>query len=206
MLKVWGRTNSVNVQKVMWCIGELGLEYERTDAGMEFGVNSEQWFEKLNPNARVPVIDDNGFVLSESHVIVRYLAAKHDFGGLYPEDLEKRAQAEKWMDWTHYFLHKPLMTVFLSLVRTAEDERDLVQLGSGIAEAGAQFDIVDRHLAENEYVAGSEFSIGDFAVGACAYRWIEMPFDYPKQSHLERWYESLRSRSAFREMVMLPLV
>jgi glutathione S-transferase len=76
MLKIWGRPNSINVQKVMWTVSELGLEAERLDAGLEFGVVSEPWFKTYNPNRLVPTIEDDGFVLWESNVIVRYLAAK----------------------------------------------------------------------------------------------------------------------------------
>src|SRR3546814_7566231 len=94
-LPIW--TNSSNVQKAMWAIGELGLPHERIDAGMAFGKVNEDWYLKMNPNARVPTIDDDGFVLYESNVIVRYLCMKH--GKLCPQDLKARAVAEQWMDW-----------------------------------------------------------------------------------------------------------
>ncbi|HEV8094378.1 MAG TPA: glutathione S-transferase N-terminal domain-containing protein, partial [Burkholderiales bacterium] len=84
MLKVWGRTNSVNVKKALWCIEELGLRYERIDAGMQYGVVQTPEYRKLNPNGLVPTIEDDGFVLWESHTIVRYLAAKHSPGKLWP--------------------------------------------------------------------------------------------------------------------------
>src|SRR5690606_36577169 len=99
MLKIWGRTNSSNVQKAMWAIGELKLPHERIDAGMAFGKNREDWYLKMNPNGLVPTIDDDGFVLWESNTIVRYLAAKHDPGGLWPTSPATRAMAEMWMDW-----------------------------------------------------------------------------------------------------------
>src|SRR5262245_63543638 len=99
MLKVWGRVNSINVQKVLWALDELQVAYERVDAGMAFGVVNEAFYKKMNPNARVPTIDDDGFVLWESNVIVRYLAAKHGANGLSPGDLKVRADSERWMDW-----------------------------------------------------------------------------------------------------------
>ena len=86
MLKLWGRVNSINVQKVLWALEELKVPYERTDAGMAFGVVNEPFYKKMNPNSRVPTIDDDGFVLWESNAIVRYLAAKHGAGSLYPND------------------------------------------------------------------------------------------------------------------------
>src|SRR5262249_59110771 len=99
MLKVWGRVNSINVQKVLWALAELDVRYERTDAGMAFGVVNEPFYQKMNPNARVPTIDDDGVVLWESNAIVRYLAAKHGAGGLWPTELAVRADSDRWMDW-----------------------------------------------------------------------------------------------------------
>src|SRR3989338_4758559 len=99
MLKVWGRVNSLNVQKVLWALAELKVSYERTDAGMQFGVVNEPFYKKMNPNSRVPTIEDDGFILWESNAIVRYLAARHGMGGLCPAGLRQRADADRWMDW-----------------------------------------------------------------------------------------------------------
>ena len=98
MLRIWGRRNSINVQKVLWCCGELGLDYERIDAGGVFGLTRDPEYLALNPNGLVPTISDDGFVLWESNAIVRYLAARHGSGTLWPEDLRERADAERWMD------------------------------------------------------------------------------------------------------------
>jgi glutathione S-transferase len=76
MLRVWGRVNSVNVRKVLWCVEELGVPYERIDAGMEHGVVGSPECQRMNPNARVPTIDDDGFALWQSNAIARYLSLK----------------------------------------------------------------------------------------------------------------------------------
>ncbi len=100
MLKIWGRMNSINVQKVLWCCGELGLEYERIDAGMQFGVNNTPEYKAMNPNGLVPTIDDEGFILWESHAIVRYLARKHGMGTPVAGRRSSRAaDADRWMEW-----------------------------------------------------------------------------------------------------------
>src|SRR5882757_8789840 len=99
MLKIWGRLTSINVQKVVWCADELGLEYERVDAGRDFGIVETQEFLAKNPNGLIPVIDDDGFVLWESNAIVRYLAAQYGLGSLCPADPHQRADADRWMDW-----------------------------------------------------------------------------------------------------------
>ena len=98
MLTIYGRTNSVNVQKVLWCLAELGVAYTRVDAGLQHGKNREAWYLALNPNGRIPLLTDGDFSLWESNTIVRYLAAKHGNGALCPASLETRALAERWMD------------------------------------------------------------------------------------------------------------
>src|SRR5512138_234092 len=122
MLKIWGRTNSVNVKKALWCAEELDLDYERHDAGMQFGVTKTPEYKKMNPNSLVPTIEDDGFVLWESHAIVRYLAAKHGMGTLCPGDPRARADADRWMDWAHSFAREFQRPVFWAMVRTPPEQ------------------------------------------------------------------------------------
>ena len=118
MLKIWGRNNSVNVQKVLWCCEELGLKYERLDAGGSFGVVNTPQYRALNPNGLVPTIEDGPFVLWESNAIVRYLTAKHSSGKLWPEDHKVRAEADKWMDWQNSMFWPAFRPLFWNVVRT----------------------------------------------------------------------------------------
>ena len=206
MLTIWGRTSSVNVQKVLWCLGELGVPYVREDAGLAYGRNREPWFLELNPNGRVPLLVDGDFSLWESNTIVRYLAAKHDYGGLYPASPEVRAHAERWMDWQLSTIARPLGIVHQALVRTPPAERDMAAVAAAAAEVGAAFALLDRHLERHEYVAGDRFTIGDIPVGACAYRWLAHEgIARPPVPAIERWQRALAARPAFRAHVMLPL-
>jgi glutathione S-transferase len=206
MLKIWGRTNSVNVQKALWCIGELGLAHERIDAGMQYGKNNEDGFLQMNPNGRVPVIDDDGFTLWESNTIVRYLSAKHSPGDLYPESLPVRADSERWMDWQLTVLSPPMTVAFWQLVRTPPERRDMQQARQGAQDAGTALVMLDRHLAGRDYVAGATLSMGDIPVGAMVYRWYALPdIERPELANLRAWYERLSERPAFQTHVMLPL-
>ena len=91
MIKIWGRNTSVNVQKVMWAVGELELPHERIDVGGAFGKNKEPAYLAMNPNGLVPTLEEDGFLLWESNSIVRYLAAKYGAGKLEPADMRSRA-------------------------------------------------------------------------------------------------------------------
>ncbi|HEY7671958.1 MAG TPA: glutathione S-transferase family protein [Gammaproteobacteria bacterium] len=206
MLKIWGRRNSVNVQKVLWCASELALPYERIDAGLQFGQNKEPWYLALNPNGRVPLMQDGALTLWESNSIVRYLCATHDHGGLYPAEPGRRAAAEKWMDWQLSTLARPVSIVFQNLVRTSPAERDLGAVGVCTAEANAGFSLLDRHLSTQRFVGGEEFSMGDIPVGAFAHRWLALDgVERPPWPALGRWLAELGARRGFRAHVMVPL-
>ena len=112
MLKILGRKNSSNVQKVLWCCGELDVPFEREDYGGEFGKTCDAAYLAMNPNARIPTIIDDDLVLWESNSILRYLANKHDDGKLYPKDPGERARGERWMDWQLAVLRDAIHPVF----------------------------------------------------------------------------------------------
>jgi glutathione S-transferase len=205
-IKIWGRTNSVNVQKVLWCLGELDLSFEQIDAGLQFGKNNEAWFLDMNPNGKIPVLEQGDFRLWESNSIVRYLCATYDYGGLYASEPAVRARAECWMDWQLSTLARPHGIAFWTLVRTPEDQRDLPALERAVAETNAAMSLLDAHLAAEPYVAARRFTMGDIPVGAIAHRWLALDgIERPAWPSLERWLARLGERPAFRRHVMLPL-
>ena len=203
MLKVWGRVNSVNVKKALWCIEELGLPYERTDAGLHFGVVNTPEYRKMNPMSLVPTIDDDGFILWESHSIVRYLAAKHGKGVLWPLDERMRARANQWMDWAFTF-QSGVRDAFWNLIRTPAEKRDAKAIEASRVRSGQLATILDAALADRLYVAGT-FSMGDVPLGAEVQRWIRLPMERPKLPHLEAWFGRLCARPAFKKIVDIPL-
>ena len=205
MLKIWGRKNSINVQKVMWAVGELGLAHERIDAGGAFGGLDTEEFGALNPNRRVPAIDDGGTVVWESHAIVRYLAAKYGDGTLWPSDPALRARPDQWTDWTLADLQPAFIGgVFWNFYRTPEAQRNWPQIRQGIARSAILFRLLDRHLETSPYLAGDTLTFGDIPAGAQLYRYFELEIDRPSLPAVEAWYERLKARPAFAEHVMVP--
>ena len=206
MLTVYGRTNSVNVQKVLWCLAELALQHTRIDAGLEHGKNTEPWYLALNPNGKVPLLVDGAFTLWESNTIVRYLASKHGMGSLCPASLETRALAERWMDWQLSTLVPPVSIVFQNLIRRPAAERDAAAIERNTREANRAMALLDEHLQRRRYVAGDEFTMGDIPVGATAHRWLEIPgIERPALTAVRAWRARLAERPAFRDNVELPL-
>jgi len=204
MLKIWGRINSVNVKKVLWAAEELGLKYQRIDAGMEHGVTKTAEYMKMNPNSLVPTIDDDGFVLWESHSIVRYLAAKHGAGTLCPKDLQVRADAERWMDWAFTF-QNAMRAVFWGLIRTAPEKRDHKAIEEGRTQSAKLLEVLERNLQKKTYVTGSAFTMGDIPIGCEVQRWMRVPIERAPFPALQAWFDRLGQRPAFRQVVDIPL-
>ncbi|QCI65396.1 glutathione S-transferase family protein [Phreatobacter stygius] len=199
MLKIWGRDNSANVQKVMWCVGELGLAHERIDAGRQFGVVNEPHYRARNPNGRVPTVEDEGVVLWESNAVCRHLARKH--GRLMPAALADKARVDMWMDWQQTEAMTALTPVFWGLVRTAPDQRDHAAIQDGTARSIAAMTILDAELGRHSHVVGHTFSVADIPLGVMAFRYYGLIPDAPKLVHLDRWYALMLQRPAFRRHV-----
>jgi len=204
MLKIFGRTNSINVQKVMWTVAELGLPHQRVDAGMAHGVVNEPWYADLNPNRLVPAIDDDGVVLWESNVIVRYLAARHAAGTLMPADPALRARAEMWMDWQQTAM-PGFGPLFLGLIRTPPAQRDMAAIRAGQESTEAALRLLDKYLASRAWMIADHLTVADIPLGCVAYRWYGLPIARPELPNLYGWYRRLTARPAFAQHVMLPL-
>ena len=205
MLMLWGRVNSINVQKVLWALEELKVPYERTDAGMAFGVVNEPFYKKMNPNSRVPTIDDDGFVLWESNAIVRYLASKHGAESLSPNDPKQRADSDRWMDWASSHVGPVITPVFWGLIRTPAEKRNVAQIETDAEKTGQQFQVLEQGLEGKDYVAGKNFTMGDIVVGVNVYRWCALDVKRPKLPLVEAYYQRLQQRPAFQKNIMKPL-
>jgi glutathione S-transferase len=197
MLKVYGRPNSINVRKVLWMLGEIGLEYEREDWGRGFKPTNDPAFRAINPVGVVPVIDDGAFRLRESNTIVRYLADKHGRADLYPKDLETRATIESFMDWASTELAAGMRPVFHGLVVKNPAYANLVEAGA--REWAQQMQVLEDHLAsKGPYVMGQNFTIGDIPVGLVVNRWFSIDFAKPKLAAVSAYYDRLSERPAYK--------
>ena len=207
-MKVYGRRSSINVQKVLWCLAELGLkegqEFSRIDAGLEFGVIDTPEYRALNPNALVPTLVDGESVLWESNTIVRYLAATDDAQALLPSGAAARADVERWMDWQLGTLWATLRVAFLGLTRVPEAQRDYEAIRRSYREATRLLSIADAVLAKHDYLAQNRFTVADIGVALAAHRWVNLAerfsdvVDAPQPlPSLDRWLRTVKGRPAF---------
>ena len=158
----------------------------------------------MNPNGRVPTIDDDGFVLWESNAIVRYLAARHGTGTLYPEEPRRRADADRWMTWQSATVGRNMRGLIHAMFNPPPEQRDPAAAALMVDTATAHWAILDGQLNGRAFVLGPEFTMADIPMGAYALRWFEMDIARPVMPHLEAWYARLRDREAYRTQVMAP--
>jgi glutathione S-transferase len=206
-LTIWGRANSVNVQKVLWCLSELDLAYHRIDAGMAFGKNDQPEYLAMNPNGRVPTLVDSDFVLWESNSVMRYLCLAYGKGSpIYPTSPRARASVDRWLDWTLSTLQPVDRPVFWALVRTPPEKRDMVAIQKDADAEAVQWRIVDAQLATRRFVEGDQFTIADIALGSYARRWFGVEgIAKPRFSNLERWFAEFSARPGFVQFVAPPM-
>ncbi len=214
-LQIWGRLSSINVRKVVWCAQELGLAFERTEAGGRFGVVTTPEYLLLNPNALVPTIavDDGDaaagrFRLWESNVIVRYLCARHSPGDLYPEPLPVRFDAERWMDWQQTTLNPAGREAFIQWLRTPAERRDAAAAECSVRAAEPLFARLDAHLATRAFMGGERFTMADIPIGCELHRWFGLPaalYSRPTWPSLERYFAGLRARHGARGVLDIAL-
>lgn len=204
MLKLWGRISSINVQKAVWCLDEIGLAYERIDVGGPFGMSDV--YRAMNPNGLVPTLEEpDGFTLWESNAIVRYLAARHPESGLYPADPRVRADADRWMDWQCTAATPMLRDAFWQLIRTPPAERDAAALARSVEGSARVATILDRHFADRRFVTGDTFTMGDIPITCHVNRWYRLDVARPELPNLLRYRDEVLARPGGRTVVATPL-
>lgn len=207
-LRLWGRTSSINVRKVLLALQESGVPFERIDAGMAFGIVNTDDYRAKNPNALVPLLEDGDFALWESNAIVRYVCARYA-PALYPQDLRTRFDAERWMDWQQTTLNRAGGVAFKQLIRTAPEARDADAIAQSVAATEPLWDRLDAHLATRPYMAGADFTMADIPIACEWHRWRGLPLERPvppaARPHLADWYARVIARPATRGVLDLPL-
>lgn len=207
MLRIWGRTSSSNVMKLLWLCEELGIPYERVDAGGAFGRTRDPDYLAMNPNARVPTLEEpDGFALWESNTICRYLVATRAPGhAMHPTEPRARARTERWMDWQLGHLNAPMTVIFFTYVRTPEEKRDMVATAAARNEAEALWDMVENALGDAPYLGGAEPSLADIALGPYLHRWLNLPITRKAQPRLEAWHARLKQRPGYATHIAVPM-
>ena len=204
MLEIWGRKNANQVIQVLWTLAELEIDYQRHSIGTRNGDLETEEYKSLNPNSKIPTIRDNGFVMWESHAIIRYLARQYGLGTLYPDDPQKAAVSDQWMTWSTDSFMGTFFPVFWQLVRTEESERDYKKIAEMAKQSSEILQILEDHLVKNNFVAGEQFTYGDIPLGVLIHKYFVLDIERPSLPGIEAWYERLSIREPFQEHAMQP--
>ncbi len=205
MLTLWGRRSSFNVQKVAWLLGELGLPHRHIEAGGAHGGLDTPEFRRMNPHRKVPVIEEDGHVVWESHAILRYLAARHGAPRFWNDDPRIRSEADRWIDWSATSLQPDFLNgVFWGWYRTPEAQRDMAAVNRMIASCDGYMALLNEVLATRPFLGGDELSLADIPAGTALYRWFTLEIPRAPAPHVEAWYARLQERPAYRSAVMVP--
>jgi glutathione S-transferase len=204
-LTLWGHPRSINVQKVLWGLDELGLKYERIDAGGQFGRNKDPEYLALNPNGLIPTLVDNGESLWESNAVLRYLFANYGKAPEQPASAIVRARADSWAEWYNSTLWSNVRPLVVQLLRTPEDKRDHALIESAQKASVAAATLLDRELAQRSYLVGNDFTWADIPVASALQRWFSLPVKRPEHKALEAYYARVKERPAFKKWLDIPL-
>lgn len=205
MLKIWGRITSLNVRKVVLTAQELGIPFERIDAGGAFGIVKTPEYLARNPNALVPLVEDDQVALWESNVIVRYLCARHAPDTLYPLALPARFDAERWMDWQQTTLNPAGRAAFLQLIRTPAERRDADAIAGSVAATEPLLDLLDRHLSRQPFLIGDRLTMADLPLVCEVDRWVRLVQPRTARPHLDRWFDAICARPSSQGVLGLAL-
>jgi glutathione S-transferase len=204
MITVWGRHTSSNVQMVVWALNELGLEYERINAGGKYGRSDTEEYRRMNPNRLVPVLQDDGLTLWESAAIVRYLGAAYGAESFWPADPRKRAPLDMWAEWIKTSFGPALLTgIFWPLIGVPEAQRDVAAMAPAVERMKGLAAILDERLAGGGYLGGNEPCFADIIVGTLLYRYFTLDFERAETPHIEAYYQRLAGRPAYAAHVMI---
>lgn len=204
MIRIHGRNTSSNVQPVMWLAAELGLDVERLDVGGAFGGTDTPAYRAMNPNGKIPVMEDGDLVMFESQAILRYLAARYGQGALWPDCAQARAPADQWMEWAKTSVGPDFnYKIFWQLVRTPAASRDHALVQSGIEACKVLMPMADAQIARQGWMAGDAITLADFTFATQLFRYYTLDFDKPTTPHLDEYYKRLTERPAYAQHVMV---
>ncbi len=207
MLTILGRKTSSNVMKLLFLCEELGIAVDRQDYGGPFGKTRDPAYLALNPNGLVPTMrEPDGFTLYESNAIMRYLATTRGGDAVYPADPPRRAKVDQWLDWQLSSINRPMTVMFLTLIRTPEESRDMAAMARARDEAEALWRMVEAQVSQHPYICGDTLSLADMALGIYVHRWFVLPIARPELPGLAAWYARLQTHPGYANHCVAPLV
>lgn len=201
MIKLYGSARS-SAGRCYWMLEECGLKYEVQPLDMSKKEQKSESFLKLNPNGKVPVLDDNGFVIWESAAIIQYLAEKYkpQLLGATPEEKGLIAQ---WMFWAMTEVQPPVVEILIQKLFVPEDKRDLQLIEKRQAQLPNLLNILNKQLTNNKYLVAGRFTTADLTVGSVINTMLGLGTSLNDYPQIQAWFGEISHRPGFQKMAEL---
>jgi glutathione S-transferase len=197
MLKIYGVARS-RAFRTLWMAKELGLDYQHGKVDFSTGETRTRAHLALNPNGRIPVIDDDGFVLWESMAINLYLAKKHSAGKLYPTRLEDEARTWQWSFWGMTEVERPVLTALFNRAILPEDKRDAAAADAAEKALAQPLKVLDGVLGRSAYLLSNDFTVADLNVASILAWMRPAQIDMSAFPNVAEWLKNCAERPAAR--------
>ncbi len=191
-LKIHGIPKS-RAFRTYWMCAELGIPYEDVKTGFTDDVRSAA-FLAINPNGRIPAIEEDGFTLFESFAINLYLAKKHGLGKFYPADLQGEAKCWQWTIWGITELEKLLFDLTVTRVIRPPEQRDAKVADAAEAALERPLTVLDKELAARPFILGPAFSVADLNIAGTMYASWFNKISYDRYPNVKAWQERVFNR------------
>jgi glutathione S-transferase len=193
-LRIYGAPRS-RAFRVLWVAEELGLSYENIPVDSAEGSKKAEYL-AVNPNGRIPALDDEGFVLFESLAITMYLARKHAHAGLYPATLPDEARLWQWSLWGANEIETPLIQWISNRFVLPPEKRNATIAAEAEAKLPRPMAVLDAHLATRRHLLGGEFTVADLNVASLLYTAWFNKGDLSRWPQVRGWLERVLTRPA----------
>lgn len=193
---------SSNSRRVLLTAILFGSKLDLTVVDLLKGEHKTSDYLVINPNGKVPLLDDDDFRLWESHAIMQYLADKYGDNSLYPESLQPRADINRWLFWSAY--HFTPAVGFISRERISKKmvggagEPDPAEIARGEVLFSAAAQVLDGHLADRQWIAQDRLTLADLAIASPLMHTEAAQLPIAEYEHLQRWFAQIRAMDAWK--------
>lgn len=197
MLKLHSWQLSPNAFKVRLALYEMEQRFELEEVEILKGAGQSEAFKALNPNGKVPVLEDEALVLWESNAILLYLARKT--GQLLPPDPEGQALVDQWLFWQAAHYYQPVVHLALEKIVKPmfQQEPDAQVVENQTRDFMRLSEVLEGHLAQYEWLVG-DFSIADLAVAATLQPRVQLGLDISGTRFLAPWLARIEARPSWK--------
>lgn len=194
-MKLYSHPFSQHARRVRMLCEELNIALDIRNMSLETGAHKSEDFLALNPTGRVPVLDDDGFVLSESHAIMKYVVAKSGTYEFYPIDVKKRAEVDMWLDWNHTKLNPPVQSLIIQVMFMGENA-DQALVGKSRSEASDALAILETALAAGSSIGGT-LTLADLSLASTVALYEMAEGNLSALPSLKAWLDTIKARPGF---------